>query len=301
MVEISERDRQLAKLLGKHFIARPDTKAVQNAQGEYRPLRGEPFTLGDLVSHMQGRHTYGHYMINEADQCKLFCFDLDLLPHDDPTKKKPGEPHQLRRLPAMRNGRGQYFGWSDGDPREVWGSRKQGAARDFMKVMLQTAAGLLAHRITSLLEIPTLASYSGSKGCHVYGFLGKTSSQLAREAAHIVLNSFKETQDVTGYWELTRGNNFYSYRFPGMTDKGHPAQDDPFLNWEQMSLEVYPKQDSLSGKDLGNLLRLPLGVNRKSPHRDPAFFLSLDGDCQQPSSFKPLDALTALTTMNPWQ
>jgi hypothetical protein len=159
---------------------------------------------------------------------------------------------------------------------------------------------LLATRIADELEIPTLVSYSGSKGVHVYGFTGKTTAGLARQGAQLVLDSFQETKDLTGAWELSRGNNIYTYKIPG-EEGGHLNQVNPALNWEQFNLEVYPKQDSLSGKDLGNLLRLPLGVNNKSPKRDPGFFINLSNDVLNPKSFKPMNPITALSTMNPWQ
>jgi hypothetical protein len=288
---------QLAVMFAKHFIARPNVKAIQNSQGEYRPLRDDPFTKADLMDHILGNKTYGHYMIDPDDKCKLFAFDIDLLPQD---KRVEGKPYQERRLPAMKNGRGQYFGWVDGNPREHWGNRTPGTARDFLKIQMLTIAGLLASRIKDELEIPTLVSYSGSKGVHVYGFTGKTSAALARQGAQIVLDSFTDTQDVTGRWDLTRGNNFYSYRLPG-EENGTLHQDNPALNWEQFSLEVYPKQETLSGKDLGNLLRLPLGVNLKSPKRDPGFFISLAGDVMDARNFKPMNPLKALSAMDPWQ
>lgn len=289
--------KQMAKLLGKHFIARPDVKAIQNSQGEYRPLRDDPFTMPDLTDHILGHKTYGHYMLGADDSCKLFCFDIDLLPQD---KKQEGKVYHQRRLPVMKNRRGGYFGWEDGNPREHWGSRKAGPARDFLKIQMLVIAGILATRISQELEIPTLATYSGSKGVHVYGFTGKTTAALARQGAQLVLDSLRETRDVTGSWELSRGNNFYSYQIPG-EENGKAHQINPQLNWEQFSLEVYPKQESLSGKDLGNLLRLPLGVNLKSPHRDPGFFINLGKDNQDPRNFKPMNPITALTTMNPWQ
>ena len=46
------------------------------------------------------------------------------------------------------------------------------------------------------------------------------------------------------------------------------------MGYPNFDLEVYPKQDSLADKDLGNLLRLPLGRNLKNP-ADPTFFLDL--------------------------
>lgn len=275
----TDADRQLARLLAKMFIARPELKAVQGADGSYRPLRGEPFTLACLLDHINGVQTFGHYTTNENDETKLFCFDIDL--------EKTG------MLPIKQDGYGRFFMFDDAELREVWGSRKPGASRNFIKLQLKMLANQLMSAINKELEIPTAATYSGSKGVHVYGFTGKTSAQLARDGARIVLDALRSTQQ--GYWTLSRGNNFYRY-----TSTDADQQADPAVNGSQFSLEVYPKQDSLDGKEkgLGNLLRLPTGVNLKSPKRDRGFFLDMRSALTE---FAPRDAVEALTAKNPWQ
>jgi hypothetical protein len=279
VVEYTEQDVQLAKLMAKMFIARPELKAIQNSDGSYRPLRGEPFKLPDLLTHINGRHTYGHYTTNEKDETKLFCFDIDL--------EKKG------MLPIQKNGYGQFLMFKDAEPREHWRSRKPGPGRDFIKLQLKMLANQLMSTIRSELEIPTAAAYSGSKGVHVYGFTGKTSAQIARDGARIVLDALRATDQ--GYWTLARGTNFYRY-----ASDNAAQQADPAANASQFGLEIYPKQDSVDGKEhgLGNLLRLPVGVNLKSPKRDKGFFLDMRGPLTE---FAERDAVEALTVENPWQ
>jgi hypothetical protein len=280
VAEAKPEDVQLAKLFAKMFIARPELKAVQIADGSYRPLRGEPFTLPDLLDHIGGRKTYGHYTTSEDDDStKLFCFDIDL--------KKVG------LLPISKNGAGQFLMFKDTPLREHWGSRQPGAGRDFIKLQLKMLANQLASAIGRELEIPTAVSYSGSKGVHVYGFTGKTSAQLARDGAKIVLDSLAATQQ--GYWQLIRGNNIYGYAVTQEDRAKNPAE-----NGSQFELEVYPKQDTLDGKDkgLGNLLRLPCGVNLKSPKRDKGFFLDMRTALTE---FVPRNSIEVLTTPNQWQ
>lgn len=276
--ETSAKDVEIAKLFAKMMISRPDIMAVQTDNGEYRPLRGRPFKLSELLDHIHGTSTYGHYLVSPEDKVKLFCFDVDL--------KKTG------RLPITKNGMGQFFGFEETNPREVWGSRKPGAARDFMKLKMKILANQLMSVISRELEIHTAAAYSGSKGIHVYGFTGKTSATLARQAASIVLDALVE-RDL-GHWELIRGNNFYGYSVNAN------QTNDPGENYHQFELEVYPKQDTIEGKEkgLGNLLRLPLGVNLHSPKRDKAFFLDMRTALTE---FVPRDPIEALTTSNPWQ
>ena len=141
------------------------------------------------------------------------------------------------------------------DPREVWLDRRQQAARNWYKYQM----GMLARRFVSIiqkeLQLPCAASYSGSKGIHVYGFTGPMEAKEVRDAALLVL-------DISDEWQLSRGKNFYKHKI-----------DSPFLGYPSFSVEVFPKQESLEGKDLGNLMRLPLGRNLKSV--DPTFFLDL--------------------------
>lgn len=277
-IEAPKNDVEIAKLFAKMMIARPEIMAVQTDNGEYRPLRGAPFKLPDLLDHISGSKTYGHYLVNAEDRVKLFCFDIDL--------KKIGS------LPITKNGMGQFFGFQETNPREVWGSRKPGAARDFMKLKMKILANQLMSVISRELEIHTAAAYSGSKGVHVYGFTGKTSANLARQAASIVLDALVE-RDL-GHWKLIRGNNFYGYSVNAN------QINDPGENYHQFELEVYPKQDTVEGREkgLGNLLRLPLGVNLHSPKRDKAFFLDMRTALTE---FVPRDPIEALTTSNPWQ
>jgi hypothetical protein len=271
-----ENEVQIAKLFAKLMIARPDVRAIQKSDGEYRPQYNEKFAMPDLLDHINGRKTYGHYLVSPDDKVKLFCFDIDL--------KKIG------KLPITKNGIGMFLGFQDANPREVWGSRRPGAARDFMKLKMKIMANQLMSKISKELEIPTAAAYSGSKGVHVYGFTGKTTATLARQAASIVLDACRE--DNMGYWDLIRGNNFYGYKTDHM--------DDPTDNNSQFELEVYPKQETVEGREkgLGNLLRLPLGVNLHSPRRDKGFFIDMRTAL---TDFVPRDPVEALTISNPWQ
>lgn len=281
---------QLAKLFASKMIARPDVKALQVADGGYRPMKGSPFKLPDLLDHIEGRKTYGHYMVSPDDSVKLFCFDIDI--------------NKYGRLPKMKNGAGMFFNFDSytkekneaGQPnmRELWGSRKPGAERDFLKLKLKMLGNQLASAINKELEIPTAVAYSGSKGVHVYGFTDKTSATLARQAASIVLDSLRASN--MGFWTIDRGNNFYKY----VPDGPWENLENPELNCEQFGMEVFPKQDSVEGKEkgLGNLLRLPLGVNQHSPKKDKAFFLDMRTAL---TDFSPRNAVEALTIENQWQ
>jgi hypothetical protein len=244
-------------LIAKRFIARPDVKAVQGNDGAYHPERTR-FTRTDLEAHLRGDRTFGHYHLSEDSKCKVICFDLDL--------NKTGWWHDVKTDE-----------WHEFNPREAW-MTGHGPSRSWQRFQLRCLAEGLASRMHRVLGIGTAILYSGGKGLHVYGFF-KDAEPAAdvRPLAHEVLESFS-------CFERVRGDNFWRH-----------TQTDPKFGYPNIEIEVFPKQDSLDGKDLGNLIRLPLGVNRKSGER--SFFLTGRAPLDQ---FIELDPLVALTEMNPW-
>lgn len=263
-MESTTDNREIAKLFAEKFIARADVKAFQQADGTYRPDRS-PITMRDLLDHLEGKHTLGHYMVKPDDTVKLFAFDIDL--------NKDGF------LPGSYSDVVMFDDWQEGNPREEWRTRKPGPARNYLKFGMHYLAHGLASAIQDELQIPAAVAYSGSKGLHVYGFTGPTSAELARKGAGIVLESI-------GKWKLFRGRNFFKYDDPNF------APDDYEWQFKQFSVEIYPKQDTLEDKDLGNLMRLPLGRNLRSP-KDPTFFVDLRCAMSELESRPALDALNA--------
>lgn len=135
----------------------------------------------------------------------------------------------------------------------------------------------LARRIHRTLDLHVAISFSGNKGVHCYAlFDGPEPASVARDAARGVLDSF-------GCFEPLRGDNFF-------------VHDSEFRTLE---LEIFPKQNELENEDsLGNLLRAPLGVHRKSGQR--GFFLSVGNDDTY-SEFHELDPIEALSGRLPWE
>lgn len=243
-------------LIAKRFIARPDVKAVQQNNGAWHPER-DKFTRADLQAHLDGRKTFGHYVLSAESQCKLFCYDLDLKPtgvwQDD-----LGVWHEL-------------------NPRDAWLDVNH-PSRKWQTIQLRCLSEGLALRIQRLLGLGVAITYSGAKGFHVYAFAdGPEPAADMRAAAVHILDDF-------GCFKRVRGDHFWEH-----------DSDDPNFGYPNIGLEVFPKQDSLDGKDLGNLLRLPLGINRKSNQR--GFFV--DVRCGY-DTLQEADPLQALTTLNPW-
>ena len=220
------------------MIYTPDREMKPEYLGNHAPLG---FQMHHLHNHITGAASYGHYLLDNDSVCRMFAFDIDL--------KKEGY-----YLPE---------GWhSDSDPihlldlRGAWLDRAH-PSRPWLKMQMGMLARKLVSAIQKELGIACAASYSGNKGVHVYGFADKPLlAGDMRIAATYVLDS-------TGDWELERGQHQYRHKL-----------QDPIMGYPNFSIEVFPKQDSLDGKDLGNLMRLPLGKNLKSP--DPTFFLDLN-------------------------
>lgn len=242
-------------LLPKRFISRRDVKAVQHRDGSYTPER-EKWKMSDVKSHLSGDRSLGHYLIGEDDSVKLFAFDIDL--------KKAGVWMNVTEEDKLLEG-GQEC-----NPREIWLTPDHPAKEYFTTLLRCMAEGLAmrAHRISGG-AFPIAIAYSGNKGLHVYGFMGNVPAQEARDVAIEVLTSFN-------CFEPSRGNNFWVHT----GDAGYA---------KNLEIEIFPKQGSLEGKELGNLMRLPLGVNAKSGQE--AFFIDTRVGYNQLKKYDPMKAL----------
>jgi hypothetical protein len=281
--EVTLLSRELAQIMGERFIQRTDVKAIQFQSGAYVPdnyadLRNPaPYQpLGWLgrhvLAHIEGKHSYGHYMLDENSMVKLFAFDIDL------EKKGTWVEH-----PKWEEGISDEDFDSETkihlcNPRELWADRSALAARAWFKWQMSQLAHMFCSVIKDQLKLPCAAAYSGSKGIHVYGFTGPIPAQEAREGALLVL-------DILGQFEPLRGENFFRHKEGGT------------MGFPSFSIEVFPKQTSIENKDgYGNLMRLPLGRNLKSS--DPTFFLDLTAPLAQ---LKPHpDPVRLLTTGEPY-
>lgn len=281
---------ELAALIAKKFIARRDVKAQQNNRGFYTPVVVDrnvdeperiPWQMADIEAHIAGTKTFGHYLVDQDDNCKLFAFDIDL--------NKTVNDQQGNIL-----WQGSYpFPESYGDssdfkgeirkfnPRSAWLNRSH-EARPWMKYQFHMVAHMLCATIEKELDIPCAVAYSGAKGIHVYGFTGLIPAADAREGAQIVLDALALRGNPV---ELLKGKHFFKFSNP-----------DPIEGFPNLSIEVFPKQDTLDGKDLGNLMRLPLGRNLKS--EDPTFFVDMAAEL---NSLQPVDAIHALTASSPFK
>lgn len=267
----------LPNLFASKFIARKDAVAKQVTDGKWivhtttRKADGPriPWSRALLGAHLAGTETFGHYLLSEESKCKLFAFDIDLEKSGTlPTRSFTDSEDEVQWAESFAE---------VADLRAAWLDRRN-PARDFMKLQFKQMAHKLCKTIWEELELPCAVAYSGGKGVHVYAFTGLIDAAEAREGAQIVLDSIGEFKPL-------RGDNFFKH-----------ADPDPASGFPNLSIEVFPKQSSLESKDLGNLMRLPLGRNLKAP-KEPTFFIDMTSPI---GVFKPVDAEYALTIPNPW-
>lgn len=262
----------------RYFVQRRDVKAVQHKNGAYQPVREYneatglrdgpfiPFSLQDMQNHLDKKITYGHYLMDSANMCRVFAFDIDL----NKSGYFPTNPG------VDGNDEGTKF-----NPVAHWMSRRPDYARSWIKYQFRMLAEQIAASIRKELELPSLIAYSGSKGMHVYALTGSPiSGEDARAGLDVVL-------DALGIFVPVRGRNFFRH-----------VNENPVHGYPNFTVEVFPKQERVDNKKegLGNLMRLPLGCNQKS--KDPTFFV----DCSRPmGELVPLDPYVALTTLDPWR
>jgi hypothetical protein len=233
---------ELVKLLGGNFIQRKDVKAWQRDNGEWFPDE-TPMTMQDFVAHLDGSKTMGHYMVDQDDKCRLFAFDIDLVGFKDAYIGPCNNPD----FPDCIEQGVHKHGWKY-DQQETWlrdeWLKPDSPFKEKLTIHLRCVAEGLALKVHRKYQIPVAICDSGGKGVHVYAFTGPLPAEMAVGMGTTVL-------DEAGF-EPTRGSNFFRHSHGEYTT---------------LEIELFPKQTSLDGKKLGNLMRLPLGINRKTGRR----------------------------------
>lgn len=269
--------QQLQEAIIGRFISRGDAFAHQQENGAWYPARDAeqnliPWSRDYLQAHLDGKMSLGHYLINPINNMvRCITFDIDWIKETDSTGKRQGF------IPVSYDDSGLPAEYEVSDLREAWHDRAN-FHRTWMKCQMRTISHKIAAAVIEHLGIPCAVAYSGNKGLHVYGFTGPILASEARLAANLVMESL-------GTFALTRG----SFEW-------HDTEPDIDKTLSNFSVEIFPKQDSVEADSFGNLVALPLGVNRKNPE-DPKFFVDLR---LAMNVLAPVDPLFALTTENPW-
>ena len=257
-------EKAVADALAKRFIARPDVIAIQDKKGAYRPQETK-FSYDVLLDHISGKVSLGHYLLNPDNDRKLFAYDLDLTKTGAACKVEFG----TQGCRILRDTEQEC------NPRDEW-LDPNSELRPHLALQLHALASGLAWRIKKRYGFDAVVSYSGGKGLHVYALCGKRPAADCRAMAVGLLRSW--TMGGDPIFEPTRGEVFWR------------RTGDEF---KCVDVELFPKQDTLSKKEYGNLMRLPLGKHGRTGQR--AFFVDLSQQPTRHDLFVEEDALLALT------
>ena len=277
-----EQVDRLAKFMSKHLISRTDVKARQ------LPTRGggyvrvdKPWKMGDLRDHITGKETYGHYLLDKDSKVKFIAFDIDLETiglYCDYT------PENIERFAIEKERTGisfeEFFEFHVCNPRKVWLDHSH-VGRPWLEYQMRQMVDSFFVAMYGIGGVTPLATYSGSKGVHVYGlFDGKSEAFKARSfATKVVLpqfiNHLSDTLlsahrgpelDERHRIVTSKGKNFYKIENPdGVSD---------LCKIVNFSIEIFPKQDHVEPDKFGNLMRLEFGKNNKAPG-EPTFVIDM--------------------------
>jgi hypothetical protein len=131
-------------------------------------------------------------------------------------------------------------------PKELW---ERGEYGDAAKREQLQAARKLRDSVHALYGAAPLVEVSGRKGLHVWvPYMRRVDARIARLGCERVLADAGFRLGQRGHW---------------IADEFPAAR-----------VELFPKQDKLEQGEVGNLVKLPLGVHRVS--RQPSFLLDAD-------------------------
>lgn len=261
-------ETEIIRALGTRFIERRDVKAIQSENGSWFPVKcaacrssdvqclHKPMNLQDFKDHLSGQRTLGYYLVNPTTQTCKL-IALDLDVRK-PNKEQDYVPHNTLGNPT--------------NPRED--ILKDGTVEqaNLYRDLLILAEGF-ARRMNEVLGIPVAIAYSGGKGMHVYGFTGS----IPANAAVDLVQNFMKSWSV---FSPTKGENFWRHD----------------LFFQDIDIETFPKQSSVDKAGYGNLMGLPLGVNRKTGRAK--YFVTTRS---RMGVLKEMDAVRALEGDLPWE
>ena len=229
--------REAASLMGKLFIQQRARKAVfrPDHKGKWHwTAINEKYTMDDFVNHLTGTHCLGTYLCDENALVKFLAFDLDLA-----KESKYLEVYDVPQIDALTeagadwDGYGTSLGVGTGDLEAALHDPDSLAYR-WARIELLTAMRAINAAVKEKLELRTLSVVTGG-GAHVLVPLPEPMAAIDVRSAGIEIAS-----------------SLYSAR----------QRNDIFFDYggnNELTIEIFPKQDSMEGKEYGNLIRLPFG------------------------------------------
>jgi len=263
--------REAASLMGKLFVNRRDVKAV------YRPDHSGkwhwtahpfPYTMPDFSEHLLGKHCLGTYLLNPDNTVKFMVFDIDIA--------KTGKYWRCYDIDQIVDLEDRGYGF-DMDlregPLEAALHDPTADAHRWVRIILLDCIRRLCQLVrTEIDQIPVTVITGG--GAHVIVPLpAPIAAEMTRAVGQEIVRRLPTA---------TRINKmFWSYGGLG-----------------ELTIEVFPKQDTLEGKDYGNLIRLPYGWHHEAGIRtysiDPESVICPNWEWSKISSLATLRSLPDL-------
>lgn len=271
----SEQEKVLCQLLRDRFFQRTEVLAVHSATDptraphwhpEERPLRGR-----DLLRHLRGEQALGTYLLDRSYNCRFYTFDLDL---EKTGHAYVGDVDALEAMMRRPVGSPVELDYVECNPREVW-TDLNSPLRPWIAMTMRMLAEGIARRIRRTQNLPVGVVASGGKGMHIHVFCGERPAGIARAMANGALSSWVD--DSKGH-ELFQQLSSFKWK--------HTLEC-----YENILIEVFPKQDTIGNDGFGNLVRLPLGRHPTSGR--PSYFVDLSSDVVRLPAAE-LDPLTGL-------
>lgn len=223
--------REAAKLMGLLFIGRRDAKAIF-VNGQWVAQR-EKYTLSDFRKHLFGDVCLGSYLLTPESNVRTMAFDIDLVKENAPyhviSDVQEIVDEEMGEL-DLETKRGNLEAALHDESHE---------AHRWARSILLGATSLIVREVYEVLGLTCTPIVTGG-GTHVFVPFGREiPASEARAMGHSVMEAIPIFH--------RRSESFYNV----------PNLDDPSI-----SIEVFPKQDTLTDSEsLGNLIRLPFGMH----------------------------------------
>lgn len=247
MADLDERTvamvKEAASLMGDLLIHNRESKAVfrpdHTGKWHWTAIK-EKFTMQDFVNHLTGNHCLGTYLLAPDSTVKFLAFDLDV--------RKQGKYYVVRDLEEIEalEAAGHYAETATPQPQGVFDpdlaeGNLEAALHEvsdpafrWVRIVLWEAIQSITRQVKANLDLPELTIITGG-GAHIFVPLPEPMPAAdARSAGIEIMASLPNAKQ--------RNEIFFDYG-----------------TFQELSIEVFPKQDSIEGKNFGNLIRLPFG------------------------------------------
>ncbi len=257
---------ELTKLIGTRFIERRNVKSWQNKKGEWHPAKCQE-CINAGITCLHNPMTLADFEDHFSGRKTMGHYLVDpatqqckLFAFDiDVRKVEPGY--------TPTNSVNEVY-----DPREAWLDEDHYMYKDLL-LQVRTMSEGIARRVESLMKIPVAIATSGGKGFHVYCFTGSIPAEAAKSLAAGILEGWT-------CFTQTKGSNFWMHK----------------TEYQDIEIETFPKQGTVSESGMGNLMALPLGINQRTGKEK--FFVSTRSSLDR---IKKMDAERALGGEYPWE